>query len=103
MTRMSISDFAAMMLLPVAGFVMAYIVGSLAVPLLRRFPLHRSLLDYPDGKRHAHATPVARLGGVAVFAGFLASLSLFAIVARLSDKITLRLPQHTEELAVAAA
>jgi UDP-GlcNAc:undecaprenyl-phosphate GlcNAc-1-phosphate transferase len=42
-------------------------------PLVRGLAVRRGLLDRPDGRRKAHPTPVPRLGGLAVYASFLAA------------------------------
>jgi UDP-GlcNAc:undecaprenyl-phosphate GlcNAc-1-phosphate transferase len=59
-----------------AVFVVALGIALLAVPRITRLALHKKLLDYPDGDRRLHARAVPRLGGVAVFAGFLTALGV---------------------------
>ena len=54
-----------------AAFGAAYLTSAIAIPPITRMAVSRSLLDYPDGERHAHTNPVPRLGGIAVFAGLL--------------------------------
>jgi UDP-GlcNAc:undecaprenyl-phosphate GlcNAc-1-phosphate transferase len=58
--------------------VVAYAMSALVQPLVARVAIHRGLLDYPDGERRAHVTPVPRLGGIGVFAGVLVAAALGA-------------------------
>lgn len=60
--------------------LIAYAIAASMVPVIRREAVHHKLLDYPDGDRRKHATPVPRLGGIAVFVGSLAALTLVAMV-----------------------
>ncbi len=54
--------------------VVAAIVTLVATPLVRRFCLRFGIVDHP-GDRKVHDTAVPRLGGVAIFLGFLAALA----------------------------
>ena len=65
--------------LMVAVFAVSAMMAMLVIPPITHLALHRNLLDYPDGDRRMHTRAVPRLGGVAVFAGFLAAL-IFAVV-----------------------
>jgi UDP-GlcNAc:undecaprenyl-phosphate GlcNAc-1-phosphate transferase len=49
------------------GFLSAVIV----TPLVRDLALHFGIVDRPDESRKLHATPVPRIGGVAVFISYL--------------------------------
>jgi UDP-GlcNAc:undecaprenyl-phosphate GlcNAc-1-phosphate transferase len=49
------------------AFVVALILSSVFTPLVIRLASALGLYDSPDGGRHVHASPVPRLGGVAVF------------------------------------
>lgn len=62
------------------GFAIAFVVATAAVPVIRRLALRWNFLDYPDGDRHRHTTPVPRLGGMAVFLGLLAALAIVPVV-----------------------
>jgi UDP-GlcNAc:undecaprenyl-phosphate GlcNAc-1-phosphate transferase len=61
------------------GFGLAFAVTAAATPLVRRYALKRGIVDRPDttvagGGRKIHMQPVAYLGGVAIFAGFLVAV-----------------------------
>jgi len=57
-------------------FYAAYIVAFLLTPLMRMVAIHYDIIDKPDGTRKVHTAPVAYLGGVAVFMGWLAGLTI---------------------------
>lgn len=61
----------------------AFTAAAATVPLISRFAINRRLLDWPDAHRRAHAKPVPRLGGVAVFAGLLASAGTVVLTTRI--------------------
>ena len=53
----------------------AALVTLLITPLVRRFALDRGLVDYPGGRK-IHSKPIPRLGGVAIFAGVVAAITV---------------------------
>lgn len=55
-------------------FCAAYIVAFLFTPVMRAIAIYYGIIDQPDRLRKMHTTPVAYLGGVAVFLGWLAGL-----------------------------
>jgi UDP-GlcNAc:undecaprenyl-phosphate GlcNAc-1-phosphate transferase len=57
-------------------FYAAYIVTFLLTPVLRAVAIHYNIIDQPDGVRKMHSVPVAYLGGLAVFLGWLTGLSM---------------------------
>jgi UDP-GlcNAc:undecaprenyl-phosphate GlcNAc-1-phosphate transferase len=57
-------------------FYAAYIVAFLFTPVMRRIAVHYQIIDQPDGLRKMHKRPVAYLGGVAVFLGWICALAL---------------------------
>src|ERR671916_851375 len=62
----------------VAGGV-AFLVAGAFVPLLVRFAVGRNLLDLPN-LRSSHDVPTPRLGGVAIFLGMLAGVTILGPV-----------------------
>ncbi len=52
----------------------AFVVAFLATPIMRMLALKNGIVDWPDLKRKAHVEPVAYLGGVAVFLGWMAGV-----------------------------
>jgi UDP-GlcNAc:undecaprenyl-phosphate GlcNAc-1-phosphate transferase len=54
------------------GFGLAFAVTAAVTPIVRRYALAHEIMDRPDeGGRKIHSRPVAYLGGVAIFAGFI--------------------------------
>jgi UDP-GlcNAc:undecaprenyl-phosphate GlcNAc-1-phosphate transferase len=60
----------------ILGFVLAYLLGLVGVPMARRAALEFGVVDRPDGKLKDHPEPVPYLGGLAVFTAFLLSLGM---------------------------
>ena len=52
-------------------FVVAFVVSFLLTPLMRIVARYYGIIDRPDNVRKMHSAPVAYLGGVAVFMGWL--------------------------------
>lgn len=52
----------------------------LLTPVMRKLALANGIVDLPDARRKAHAKPVAYLGGLAIFLGWLAGLVVFVAV-----------------------
>ncbi len=61
-------------------FYAAFIVTFLFTPVMRMVAIYYDIVDRPDGLRKMHRRPVAYLGGIAVFLGFLAGLSISQLV-----------------------
>ena len=56
----------------------AFIVTFIATPVVKSFAVQVGAIDVPDKKRHIHSHPIPRMGGLAIFIGFLLSVLLFA-------------------------
>ena len=54
-------------------FYAAFIVSFLFTPIMRAVAIYYGIVDQPDRVRKMHLTPVAYLGGVAIFLGVLAA------------------------------
>lgn len=57
-------------------FYAAYIIALCFTPVLRRIATYYGIIDQPDSIRKLHSYPVAYLGGVAVFLGWLGGLAI---------------------------
>jgi UDP-GlcNAc:undecaprenyl-phosphate GlcNAc-1-phosphate transferase len=57
-------------------FYAAFIVSFVFTPLMRRVATFYNIIDKPDLVRKMHSRPVAYLGGVAVFLGWLAGVAI---------------------------
>jgi len=66
-------------------FYAAILVSFIATPTMRAVALHFDIIDRPDRIRKIHTSPIAYLGGVAVFVGWLSGLfvSQFMVLHRI--------------------
>lgn len=65
------------------GFGLAFAVTAALTPTVRRYALKRGIVDRPDAEgRKIHKKPVAYLGGVAIFAGFLVAVLALMPISR---------------------
>ncbi|MDQ2818035.1 MAG: undecaprenyl/decaprenyl-phosphate alpha-N-acetylglucosaminyl 1-phosphate transferase [Candidatus Eremiobacteraeota bacterium] len=55
-------------------FALAAITSAAVTPLVRRMAFAVGVFDQPDGDRRVHSQPTPRLGGVALYLGFMLSL-----------------------------
>src|SRR5438045_897421 len=56
-------------------FYVAFLVAFVFTPIMRRVATYYGIIDEPDTLRKMHSQPVAYLGGVAVFLGWLMGLA----------------------------
>ncbi len=61
-------------------FIVSFLVALLATPIMRRLALANGVVDHPSEARKVHRTPIAYLGGVAVFLGIMAGI-LYSYIA----------------------
>jgi UDP-GlcNAc:undecaprenyl-phosphate GlcNAc-1-phosphate transferase len=57
-------------------FYAAFIAAFVLTPVMRSIAIYYGMIDRPDQLRKMHSKPVAYLGGVAVFMGWLAGLAM---------------------------
>ena len=58
----------------------AAVIAFGTTPIVKTFAQKVGAMDIPDHKRHIHAHPTPRMGGMAIFLGFLISVLLFVEV-----------------------
>ncbi|MBR5536179.1 MAG: undecaprenyl/decaprenyl-phosphate alpha-N-acetylglucosaminyl 1-phosphate transferase [Clostridia bacterium] len=68
MTEDSITMFA---------FLLSFVVAFATTPFVKRLAYKIGAVDVPKDSRRMHKTPKARLGGLAIFLGFLVSVCIF--------------------------
>ena len=61
-------------------FLAAYILSFIFTPIMRRVAEYYGVIDKPDLLRKMHSRPVAYLGGVAVFIGWVGGLAVSQFV-----------------------
>lgn len=60
-------------------FCVAFAVAYVFTPIMRMVAVAYGIVDQPDRERKIHSKPVAYLGGVAVFLGFVSALAICQI------------------------
>lgn len=60
------------------ALAVALVVSFLASPIVKNFAYKVGAVDVPKDNRRMHKTPIPRLGGLAIFFGFMVSILLFA-------------------------
>jgi UDP-GlcNAc:undecaprenyl-phosphate GlcNAc-1-phosphate transferase len=73
-------------------FYLAFLVSFVFTPVMRRVATFYHIIDRPDLVRKMHARPVAYLGGIAVFMGWLAGLCMSQFL--FMHRAALGLPLH---------
>ncbi len=59
------------------AFMLSFVVAFVATPFVKRLAYKIGAVDVPKDSRRMHKTPKARLGGLAIFLGFLVSVCIF--------------------------
>jgi len=81
-------------------FFVAFGVTIFTTPMMRWLATRNGIVDWPDRKRKSHIEPVAYLGGVAIFLGWLAGVSLcyggYSFVAPPPDEVAVVVPTHIQ-------
>ena len=57
-----------------AVFGAAFVAALIATPVMRKIAVQNDIVDHPDLTRKLHARPIAYLGGLAIFFGWLAGV-----------------------------
>lgn len=61
----------------IAAFIVAGVLSYFFTPPVKRFAHTVGAIDVPKDGRRMHKEPIPRLGGLAIFGGFLASILIF--------------------------
>ena len=61
-------------------FFVAFFVSLIATPIMRILALKNGIVDWPDLHRKNHIEPIAYLGGVGIFLGWFAGVSLCLVI-----------------------
>src|SRR5947209_13667825 len=57
-------------------FYVSFLAAVILTPLMRVLAHRHGIVDDPDGKRKVHTQPIAYLGGVSIFLGWLAGVCI---------------------------
>lgn len=71
-----------LVLLVMATCALAFVICFVSTPLVRMFAHTVGAVDIPQDERRMHKKPITRLGGLAIFLGFIFSVILFADINR---------------------
>lgn len=66
----------------IAAFAVSGIISFALTPVVKVFAQKVGAIDVPKDARRMHSTPIPRLGGLAIFLGFLFAVLLFADINR---------------------
>ncbi|MGE5328173.1 MAG: glycosyltransferase family 4 protein [Deltaproteobacteria bacterium] len=69
-------------------FAIAFTVAFFTTPLVRKLAFKIGAVDVPKDERRMHNKPLARLGGLAIFIGFIVSILYIIIVNYIDTGIT---------------
>ena len=61
----------------IAAFMLAGVISFATTPLVKVFATRVGAMDVPKDNRRMHTTPIPRLGGMAIFMGFIFSMLAF--------------------------
>ena len=59
-----------------SAFIIAFVISFFATPLARKVAVSTGAIDMPKDNRRMHTEPIPRLGGLAIFAGFILSIAI---------------------------
>ena len=66
----------------ILAFFVAFLMAFLSTPLAERIAYKIGAIDVPKDARRMHKKPIPRLGGIAIFFGFIVSMVMFAVMTR---------------------
>jgi len=66
----------------IAALAVALVISLIATPPVKWFAERVGAIDVPKDARRVHKTPIPRLGGLAIFIGFILSVVIFAEIDR---------------------
>ena len=70
------------------AFILALAITAILTPIVRDFAIRRKLAHAPRAARDMHATPIPRIGGIAIAIGFMVPLvALFVLDTGISNFI----------------
>lgn len=64
------------------AFIVAFIITFITTPFVKKLAFKIGAVDIPKDNRRMHKKPTARLGGLAIFFGFIISVIAYAILDR---------------------
>lgn len=62
----------------IVSIVLAFVISFAMTPIVKTFAIKVGAIDVPKDNRRMHKHPIPRMGGLAIFIGFLLTVVLFA-------------------------
>ncbi len=66
----------------ILAFALSFLASFATTPLVKNLAFKVGAIDIPKDERKIHKKPIPRLGGLAIFYGFIASVLIFAEITR---------------------
>ncbi|MCQ2406672.1 MAG: undecaprenyl/decaprenyl-phosphate alpha-N-acetylglucosaminyl 1-phosphate transferase, partial [Oscillospiraceae bacterium] len=60
----------------------AFLIAFASTPIVKTFAVRLGAIDVPDGKRRVHDHPIPRMGGMAIYLGFLVAIVMFTDITK---------------------
>ncbi len=74
--------------------IVAFVISVAVIPLILWFSHKNNILDQP-GERKIHSSPVPRIGGLAIFLGFIVSYVIFVCFWAIAPTVSFHLGYYT--------
>lgn len=74
--------------------ILAFLIAVITIPFILRFSHKNNILDQPD-ERKIHQNPIPRLGGIAIFLGFIFGFSIFINICSIAPIVSFDLGYYT--------
>lgn len=66
----------------ILAFMVAFLMAFLSTPLAEKLAYKIGAIDIPKDARRMHKKPIPRLGGIAIFFGFMVAMLMFAVMTK---------------------
>lgn len=66
----------------ILAFIVAFLMAFLSTPLAEKLAYKIGAIDIPKDARRMHKKPIPRLGGIAIFFGFMVAMLMFAVMTK---------------------
>ncbi|MGE5474016.1 MAG: glycosyltransferase family 4 protein [Ignavibacteriales bacterium] len=83
----------------ILAFAIAFIVAFFSTPFVRKIAFKIGAVDIPKDERRMHDKPLARLGGLAIFIGFIISI-VYIIISSYIDTGVMKLDSRFQGLLI---
>src|SRR3954470_3326547 len=85
-------DYVAVLQPYIPVFYASFLTTLVLTPLMRQMAHRHGVVDDPDNKRKVHSQPIAYLGGISIFLGWLAGVTLSVFLKTHNTESTVQIP-----------